>query len=176
MITSGYLLCTYGVYFADGTVDRTSVCLSPEWLGADRRAWSCKSEGCIYSSVYRMASSGKMYKEQMSPKSKEMWLMHIQTDTGYEQRNLYRLPRIFSKSAEKHSVGLRMRLEMENKKLGRWGGGHKSFKKSSSHLKILGARTVPWQAAYGWPKNIERHQQKFSRPGDLSFGNYSSLN
>jgi len=62
-----------------------------------------------------------MHKEQMSPKSKEMWLMHSQTDTGYEQRNLYRLPRIVSKSAVKHSIGLRMRLKMENKKSGQWG-------------------------------------------------------
>jgi hypothetical protein len=61
----------------------------------------------------------------MSPK----WVLnpkkcdiHSQTDNGYEQRNLYILPRIVSKSAEKHFIGLRMRLEMENKKSGRGGG------------------------------------------------------
>jgi len=107
----------------------------------------------------------------MIPKSKEMWLMHSQNDTGYEQRNLYRLPKIFIKSAEKHSIGLRMRFEMENKKSGRWVGGwvggHRSFKTSSSPSKF-------WSPERWHDKlRTERHRQKFSRPGDLSFGNYS---
>lgn len=39
---------------------------------ADRTACSCNKEGSKYSIVYRVASSGKMYIEQMSHKSKEM--------------------------------------------------------------------------------------------------------
>ena len=50
-----------------------SMCLQPERLTGQTGQYAAATGKALeYSSVYRMASSGKMYKEQMSPKSNEM--------------------------------------------------------------------------------------------------------